>query len=101
MKPRVTPVAVEGRWLFLLHHLPAKAAYPRVKIWRRLQGIGAVAVKKSVYALPRTEQALEDFQWVVREIETSGGEAMVCEARVVHGMSDEKIEALFLAARDD
>ena len=29
------------RWLLLLHQLPAKPAYLRVKVWRRLQGIGA------------------------------------------------------------
>ena len=33
-----------------------------------LQGLGAVAVKNSVYVLPRSDQAFEDFQWVRREI---------------------------------
>ncbi|MDB5611785.1 MAG: chromate resistance protein, partial [Bradyrhizobium sp.] len=40
------------RWLLLIHQLPAKPAYLRVKIWRRLQALGAVAVKNAVYALP-------------------------------------------------
>jgi hypothetical protein len=31
------------RWLLLIHQLPAKPAYFRVKIWRRLQNLGAVA----------------------------------------------------------
>ena len=39
---------VLDRWLLLVHQLPAKPAYLRVKIWRRLQDIGAVAVKKTV-----------------------------------------------------
>jgi hypothetical protein len=30
------------RWLLLIHQLPAKPAYFRVKIWRRLQALGAV-----------------------------------------------------------
>ena len=42
-------------WLLLVHQLPAKPAYLRVKIWRRLQGIGAVAVKNAVHALPMSE----------------------------------------------
>ena len=52
----------EGRWLLLIHQLPPKPDYFRVKIWRRLQGLGAVAIKNSVYALPFSPQAFEDFQ---------------------------------------
>ena len=39
-------------WLLLIHQLPAKPAYARVKVWRRLQALGAVTVKGAVYALP-------------------------------------------------
>ena len=66
-----------------------------MKIGRRLQGLGAVAVKNSVYVLPRGDQALEDFQWVRREILAGGGEASVCEARFVDGLTDAELEALF------
>ncbi len=90
----------EVRWLLLMHQIPPKPNYLRVKIWRRLQRLGAVAIKNSVYVLPRTEQAQEDFQWVLREIVSSGGEASICEARFVEGLSDEQVEALFHAARE-
>jgi hypothetical protein len=88
------------RWLLLLHQLPAKPAYLRVKVWRRLQGLGAVAVKNAVHALPATAEAQEDFAWLRREIVEGGGEAMICEARFVDGLSDREIEALFSQARD-
>jgi len=71
-----------------------------VKVWRRLQRIGAVAIKSSVYVLPHTEQASEDFQWLRREIVAGGGEASVCQAAFVDGLSDGQIEALFRAQRD-
>lgn len=90
----------EQRWLLLIHQLPTKPAYFRVKIWRRLQGIGAVAVKSSVYALPASAETQEDFQWLVKEIAAGGGEAMVCEARLVDGLTDAQVRALFDAARD-
>ncbi|MDX1431979.1 MAG: chromate resistance protein [Gammaproteobacteria bacterium] len=93
-----TPTARE--WLLLLHQFPPKPAYLRVKVWRRLQALGAVAVKSAAYVLPDGEQAFEDFQWVRREIEEAGGEASVCRARFVDGLSDDQIEALFNAARD-
>ena len=88
------------RWLLLIHQLPAKPAYFRVKIWRRLQGLGAVAIKNAVYALPSNAETREDFEWLLREIAEGGGEAMLCEARMVGGMSDEQARVLFDRARD-
>ncbi len=90
----------EARWLLLIHQLPPKPDYFRVKIWRRLQTLGAVAIKNSVYALPFSAQATEDFQWLRKEITAGGGEASVCRATFVDGLSDPEIEALFRAARD-
>jgi hypothetical protein len=88
------------RWLLLIHRLPTKPAYFRVKIWRRLQAIGAVAVKSTVYALPANAGTQEDFEWLLKEIAEGGGEAMVCEARLIVGLSDAQARALFDAARD-
>ena len=72
-----------------------------MKVWRRLQGIGAVAVKNAVYALPATPEAQEDFEWLLREIVQGGGEAIVCEARLVEGLTDQEVRALFDRARDE
>jgi len=83
-----------------MHQLPPDPAYFRVKIWRRLQGLGAVALKNSVYALPSRDGTLEDFQWVLREIVAGGGEGTLVEARLVDGFTDEELESLFQAARD-
>src|SRR5204862_8113492 len=87
-------------WLLLIHQLPAKPAYLRVKIWRRLQGIGAVAVKNAVHALPMREGTQEDFEWLMREIVEGGGEAFLCETRLIDGLSDEQVQTLFGEARD-
>ena len=94
--------AQEGRtrWLLLIHQLPAKPAYQRVKTWRRLQGLGAVAIKNAVHALPASEQAQEDFEWLLREIRDGGGEALICEARLVDGLSDDEVQSMFNAARE-
>ena len=83
----------------LIHQLPLKPDYFRVKIWRRIQRLGAVAIKNSVYVLPKNDQTQEDFQWVLREIVEGGGEATLCEARLVDGLSDGEVEALFQTAR--
>jgi len=74
-------MADEKRWLVPIHQLPPKPDYFRVKIWRRLQRFGAVAIKNSVYVLPKNDQTQEDFQWVLREIIEGGGEGSLCAAR--------------------
>jgi len=45
------------KWLLLIHSIPPKPNYLRVKIGRRLQRLGAVAIKNSVYALPKSDEA--------------------------------------------
>lgn len=99
MSTNTTPES--ARWLLLIHQLPAKPAYARVKIWRRLKGLGAVTVKNSVYALPANAETQEDFAWLVKEIAELGGEAFVCEALLVDGIGDGDVQALFDAARDE
>lgn len=92
--------AMERAWLLLIHQIPPKPDYLRVKIGRRLQRIGAVPVKNSVYILPDRDESLEDFQWVRAEIIDGGGDASICRAAFVDGLTTEQIEHLFRAARD-
>lgn len=92
--------AAEARWLLLIHQIPPRPAYLRVKAARRLHQVGAVAIKNTVYVLPRTDEAREDFEWTAKEIVSGGGEATICEARFVDGMSDAEVERLFNRARD-
>lgn len=95
------PVPTGPQWLLLIHQLPPTPSYLRVKIARRMQRIGAVAIKNTVYVLPATESALEDFQWTIGEIRAGGGEANLFEARVIEGLTDGEVEQLFNAARDE
>ena len=87
-------------WLLLIHQIPAKPAYLRVKVWRRLQALGAVTVKNAVYALPANDQTQEDFEWLLKEITDVGGEALICEARLIAGLSNQEVRAMFNTARD-
>ncbi len=94
------PIAPENRWLVLVHQLPAKPSYARVRVWRRLQALGAVALKNAVYVLPNWDSTREDFEWLAREVGELGGSATVCEARLVQGLDDREIEELFQTARE-
>ena len=86
-------------WLLLIHQIPPKPNYLRVKIWRRLQQVGAVTVKQSVYALPLFEHAREDLSWILKEILAGGGDGSISEARFTEGLTDEQVVAMFQAAR--
>ena len=96
----LTQVEQRQQWLLLIHQLPSKPAYLRVKIWRRLQALGAVAVKNAVHVLPSSEHSQEDFEWLLKEIVEAGGEAVICDARFVDGLTDADIRELFNTARD-
>jgi hypothetical protein len=97
---RAVAERAKSGWLLLIHQIPPKPNYFRVKIWRRLQKLGAVAIKNSVYALPSSDQAVEDLNWVLREIVEGGGDASLVEARLVEGLDDEQVKEMFRAARD-
>jgi hypothetical protein len=88
------------RWILLIHQIPPRPAYLRVKVGRALARIGAVAIKNSVYALPASDAASEAFAWVRREIVGAGGEATVVEASFVAGLADRDVESLFRAERE-
>lgn len=89
----------EPRWLLLAHQLPARPSAARVKTWRRLQQLGAIQTRNSVYVLPNTEQCREDFEWIRSEIVALGGEATVFAADAL-GSGGDELEALFRRARD-
>ena len=86
-------------WLLLIHQIPPKPDYFRVKIWRRLLHVGAVAIKQSVYVLPNSESAYEDFSWILKEITEGGGDANLSEVRFMEGLTDKQVVALFQEAR--
>src|SRR5580765_6351100 len=89
------------RWLLLAHQLPTRPSHGRVKTWRRLQAIGAVPARHSVYVLPNTPECREDFEWMRSEIVAAGGEATVFAADALNADGDAAIESAFRRSRDE
>ena len=98
VRPSATPAAT--KWILLLPKIPSSPAYTRVKVWRRLQAIGAVMIKNSVYVLPNREECVESFQWIAKELAEAGGQASLCEGAFFDGATDDEIERLFIEARN-
>lgn len=97
----VTDSNIKQDWILLVHQLPPQPTNLRVRIWRKLQKLGAVAIKNSVYVLPFNDKTFEDFQWLKQQIESAGGEATVFRAGAVEGSTDDEIVATFRKARDE
>jgi len=71
-----------------------------VKTWRRLQQIGAVAIRNAVYVLPNSPQSREDFEWLKAEILANHGEATVFAAETIDSLAHDDIVAAFRADRE-
>lgn len=84
-----------GAWLLLVHQLPTSPSRARVKTWRRLQQLGAVAIRNAVYVLPDSPQAREDFEWMKAEIVANQGEASVFAAETIDSLTRDDIIAAF------
>ena len=88
------------RWLLFVHQLPPNPSNLRVRTWRRLQQIGALAVKQAVYVLPDSPNAREDFEWLKTEIEANGGQASVFAADTVDTWSNDALVEEFRRSRE-
>jgi hypothetical protein len=87
------------RWLLLIQQLPTRPSSARIKTWRRLQQIGTVVLKNSVYVLPQTPQAREDFEWLATEIRAANGQASVLVAEALTSEQETDICEAFRQAR--
>ena len=88
------------RWLLLVHQLPPRPSNLRVRIWRRLQQVGAVVLRNSIYVLPNSAETREDFDWIRAEIAGTGGQVSVLAANVIDGYTDDELVEQFRQQRD-
>jgi hypothetical protein len=87
--------------LLFVHHLPPTPSNLRVQTWRRLQQLGAIARKQSVYILPDTPVTREDFEWLAAEVNAAGGEAEVFVATPADGWANDALVEEFRRARQE
>ncbi|MBI4805554.1 MAG: chromate resistance protein [Desulfovibrio sp.] len=88
------------KWLFFSFSLPAKNQSGRMRVWRRLTGLGAVIIKNAFYVLPVRADLHEQLLWLVKEVEGLGGEALFLETAPPANMCGEDIALKLTQARD-
>jgi hypothetical protein len=84
----------------LILRLPPHPSSLRVRTWRRLRALGAVALKSSVYLLPAGPQHHEQFQWLAQEAQGAGGEATLLQVERVENLAPDELVRLFQTARE-
>jgi hypothetical protein len=87
-------------WILLLLSLPPRPSSLRVRAWRRLRGLGAVALRSSAYLLPDSPDRYEQFQWLAQEILRDGGEATLLRVDRIENMQHADVVRLFQDARN-
>src|SRR5262245_15286658 len=90
----------EQQMLLLLVGVPPTPSSLRVRVWRRLRSLGAVALKRSAYLLPDTPERYEDFQWLAQEIQRDGGDATLIRVQQIENVSPGDVLKLFHEPRD-
>jgi hypothetical protein len=86
--------------LLLLVGVPPTPSSLRVRVWRRLRSLGAVALKRSAYLLPDTPERYEDFQWLAQEIQREGGEATLIRVQQIENVGHDDVLRMFHEPRD-
>jgi hypothetical protein len=87
-------------WLLLLLSLPPRPSSLRVRAWRRLRALGAVALKSGAYLLPFSPDRYEQFQWLAQEVQKDRGEATLLKVDRVENMKQPEVVRLFHEARN-
>ena len=90
----------EAGWLVLIVSLPPHPSSLRVRAWRKLRAMGAVALKSSVYLMPWSLEHTERFEWLSQEIQRDGGDATLLKVDRIENMPPADVIRLFHDARN-
>lgn len=79
----------------MFYSMPSKPEKNRLRIYRRLQKEGTLALKDGVHLLPYSEDRYELFQWLSQEIRTLEGEMQFVSIDKLETMENSELITLF------
>jgi hypothetical protein len=88
-------------WYVLIHEIPARPLYLRIKIRRRLLGLGAVPLKDAVYVAPALEKLLPRLNEIAEEARAGGAEAHILAADFLEAGTGERLRETFRERREE
>ncbi len=82
------------RWLVFFARLNGDSA-ARVRVWRRLQRLGAVSIQGAVWVLPDQKPASQSLRWLTHELGDAGGDGIIARADWLEGLSSAELTRQF------
>lgn len=64
-------------WVLLAYRVPREPSTPRIRVWRKLRGLGVAQLLDGLVALPADSRTREHLDWLAEEIIEAGGQATV------------------------
>src|SRR5882757_1256623 len=92
LETRVTPCAMH--WLLFLPRLTGGSS-TRVRVWRRLQKLGAISIQGAVWVVPDQKPASESLRWFTHELSDVGGAGVIARAEWLEGLSSAELTRQF------
>lgn len=92
---------VPAGWLLFTYKVPSEPAPPRIAVWRKLKGMGAVYLQSGLCLLPRTEEHTRRLKMLENDVALAGGEAVILETTALDRAQEEKVLARFRADRNE
>lgn len=89
------------KWLLLTYKVPAEPNAPRIALWRKLKGMGAVYLQNGVCLLPKTPDHLRRLKILANDIADMRGESVLLETAALDEAQHEKVVNRFKADRDE
>ena len=85
----------QAAWILMFYSMPSKPERNRLRVYRKLQKEGTLALKDGVHLLPFSEDTQEFFMWLHQEIKTLGGEMHFSIIEKFETLRGEDIVTLF------
>jgi len=86
--------------MVLLFRVPAEPSRHRVAVWRELRRIGAVSLGQSAWLAPAAPAFAEGIRRAAELVHAAGGEAVVLDAGGHEPADQERLAAVYTAARE-
>lgn len=88
-------------WRTLIYQIPREPQKNRVAVWRKLKSIGALNVLQSIWILPESEEAKEEFRKIVEQINSNGGQSISCVTLIDDEGENKKLINQFNKEREE
>lgn len=92
---------VSSGWLLFTYKVPPEPAPPRIAVWRKLKGMGAIYLQSGLCLLPKTEEHARRLKMLENDVAAAGGEAVILETVGLDRAQEAKVVARFRADRDE